>query len=164
MQQCRYWRRSGALYHQLAMGHDPDHGVKDLAVGQSHDVIHEALHHREGMLAHSLHTQAVDDAIDLVQGDHMSGFNALLHRWTVGRLYANDLDPGIVRLQRHGDAGDQPAAADRNYRHIDLREVLKNLETERSLAGDELHVIKRMDVGKPPFLAKLLGFFVGLVP
>src|SRR5262249_1074750 len=155
MQQCRHWRRGGPFHHQLAMGHDPDHGVKDIAVRQGHNVVHEALDHREGVLSHPLHAQAVNDAIDLVQRDHVAGFNTFLHRWTIGRLHANDLDLWIIRLERHRDTGDQPAASDGNYGNVNLRKVLEYLKPQRSLAGNELHVVKWMDVRQPAFLAEL---------
>jgi len=116
------------------------------------------------VIADALNAQAVDDAIDLFQGDHAAGFDALLHRRPVGRFHTDDLDLGVRSLERHCNAGDQSAAADRHHGHVDLGKILTDLQAQCSLAGDELHVVEGMDVCQPALLAELLGFLVGFVP
>ena len=116
------------------------------------------------MFAHSLHPQTVNDAVNLIQRHHVPGLDAPLHCRPVGRLYPDDPDPPVQRLQRHRHSGNQPAAANRHHRYINLRKVFVYFQSQCALPGDELHIVERMNVGQPPLFAKLFGFFVGLVP
>ena len=52
-------------------------------------------------------------------------------------------DRGRGLLDRRGDAGDQPAAADRDEHRCDVRALLEDLEPERALARDDPFVIER---------------------
>src|SRR3989475_1878105 len=164
MQQRRDGCSSCTLDHEFAVRHDPDHGIEDLAVRERDDVVHKALHDRKCVIAHALHPQAVYDAVDRVDRDDAAGCDALLHRWTIGRFHANDLDLWVRRFQRHRHAGDQSAAADRHHGDIDSGTIPEHFQAQRSLARDELHVVKRMDVGKPALLTQLFGLLVGFVP
>ena len=70
----------------------------------------------------------------------------------------------VHRLERHRDARDQPAAADRHDDDVGLRKVLVDLQPHRPLARDELRIIERMDVGVAALGDELLRFLVGFVP
>ena len=54
-----------------------------------------------------------------------------------------------------GDAGDQPAAADRADDQVGVRHVLGDLEPDRPLPGDHERVVERGDVGAPGLLDEL---------
>src|SRR6266446_7850121 len=84
MQQRRDGCSSCTLDHEFAMRHDPDHCSEDLAVRERDDVVHKTLHDRKCVIAHALHPEAVDDAVDLIERDDAAGCDALLHRWPIG--------------------------------------------------------------------------------
>ena len=90
--------------------------------------------------------------------------DAVAHARRAGRLDADDPDRRLDVLDRHRDAGDQPAAADRHDDDVDLGPVADDLEAERALAGDELQVVERMHVGEAAIADQLLRLLVGLVP
>ena len=52
--------------------------------------------------------------------------------------------PGFSSRDRGGDAGEQPAAAERRDDRVDVGQVFENLETGRRVAGDEPIVVERM--------------------
>src|SRR5438046_9437669 len=114
MQQSRDGCSSCTLDHEFAMRHDPDHCIEDLAVRDRDNVVHKTLHDRKCVIAHALHPQAVYDAVDLIERDDAAGCDALLHRWTIGRFHANDVDLAVLRLHRHRHAGDHSTAAARH--------------------------------------------------
>ena len=64
-------------------------------------------------------------------------------------LDADDLDAGLQRLGRGGDAGDEAAAADRHDQRIDVGRVGEHLERDRALSRDDLEIVERMDEGQP---------------
>src|SRR5258708_8982792 len=135
-------RRGRAFDHQLAMRHDPDHGVENIFVRQRYNVVHKALHNGERSFTYALHAQTVNDAIDLIERDHVSGFHTLLHSRSVGRFDTDDLDLRIAGFQRHGNTGDQAATTNPDNRDIDLANIRKNLQTELALSADELYIVK----------------------
>ena len=66
-------------------------------------------------------------------------------------------------LDRTGDAANQAAAANGNHDRLDFGMLLQNLQSERSLPGDDCVVIERVDEGKVLLLATPDGFFTGIV-
>ena len=48
---------------------------------------------------------------------------------------------GLQRLGGDGDAGDQPAAADRHDQHVEVGPVGEHFERDRALAGDDRRVV-----------------------
>ena len=69
---------------------------------------------RERQLADLAHGHAVGEDADAVERDAAPGGERLIHRVGLERLDADDPDVGPQRLDVAGDAGDQPAAADRH--------------------------------------------------
>src|SRR5215468_4039367 len=126
-------RGGGALDDQLAALHDPDHRLEDVAIGERDDVVDEALHDGERDLANAADPQAVDDGA-AVDGLQPASLDAALHGGAIGRLDADHLGPGVVRLDGHRDAGDQAAAADRDDDRVELGPVLDDLQPEGALA------------------------------
>ena len=61
-----------------------------------------------------------------------------------------------LALHRHGDPGDQPAAADRHDDRLDIRHLLENLQPHRPLPRDDRRVVEAMDVNQPMLLDQLL--------
>src|SRR5262249_55206902 len=155
--------RGGPLDDELAALHHPDHRVEDLAVGKRHEVVHIALNYGEVDLPDAADPQAVDDglAVDRLE---TSGLDAHLHRRSVGGLDADHANLRVPGLDRHGDAGDQTAAADRDDHGLDLGPVLHDFQAQRSLPRDQLLVVEGVDVGQPLLPHELLRLLVGLVP
>ena len=69
--------------------------------------------------------------------------DAALHPRRAGRLDADDADLRVDALERHRDAGDQPAAANRHDDDVDVGPVLGDLEPDRALPHDQLLVVER---------------------
>src|SRR5207245_503931 len=63
---------------------------------------------------------------------------------TPRRLHADDADAPLDRPQREADPRAQAAAADWNEHGLDVRKLLRELEPERSLAGDHDLVLERV--------------------
>jgi hypothetical protein len=84
---------------------------------------------------------------------------AVKHR----RLQADDLDVLLHVLGGGRHAGDQPAAADRDRQHLEIRHVLQHLQRHRALAGHDVEIIERMHEGQAPLLAEPVGRGRGLV-
>ena len=63
-------------------------------------------------------------------------------------LNADDFDIGLDGLGRHGNAGDQPAAAHRHYNAVKVRAVGQHLQGHGALAGDHVGVVEGVDEGK----------------
>ena len=61
------------------------------------------------------------------------------------RLHADHGDLGVQGLDRHRDAGRQPAAAHRHHHGAHLRALLDDLEAERALAGHDVRVVVGVD-------------------
>jgi hypothetical protein len=51
----------------------------------------------------------------------------------------------LASTTNSSDAADQPAAADRQDHSVDVRDLLGDLESERSLTGDDLRVVGRVN-------------------
>ena len=64
-----------------------------------------------------------------------------------------------LSLMRAGDPADQSAATHRNQHQVDVRAVFQNLQSGRSLAGDDELIV----VGRHDGVAVLLGQFFGLL-
>jgi hypothetical protein len=60
-------------------------------------------------------------------------------------LHADHAHVGPRGLHRDRDAAGQPAAADRDDDGRQVRQVLEQLEAERSLAGDDVGIVEGMD-------------------
>ena len=80
-------------------------------------------------------------------------------------LDANDLYARPPCFDHRPDAGDQAAAADGHDNRVDARGLVKNLEGDRSLAGDHVLVVERMNEREAVALGKLprVGARVGQV-
>ena len=77
-------------------------------------------------------------------------------------LDAVDADARAPLLQRRGDAGDQPAAADADHDDVEVRQVLEQLEADRAVAGDDRRVVERVDEAEALRVADPLHLGEGL--
>ena len=72
-------------------------------------------------------------------------FDDILHRRIELGLDADHLDVGLERLGGDRNAGNQPAAADRDDQRVEVRRVLEHFERDGPGAGDDLRIVERMD-------------------
>jgi hypothetical protein len=79
-----------------------------------------------------------------------------------GGLDADDLDPGLEGLGRHGVAADEAAAAHRRDQHLEIRARRQHLERNGALPGDDAIVVVGMNEGKPLLGRELVGKGAGL--
>ena len=66
-------------------------------------------------------------------------------------------DGGRARLDRGGDAGDQPAAADAEQDGVEVGHLVEELEAERALPDDDVAVVERVDEHGAGALGELGG-------
>ena len=69
------------------------------------------------------------------------------------RLDAVDPDARPPLLERGRHPRDQPAAADADDGHVDVGQVLEDLEADRAVAGDDERVVERVAVDEALLLA-----------
>ena len=67
----------------------------------------------------------------------MLALDGVVHRGIELRLHADDLQFRLQRFGRDRDAGDQPAAADRNHQRIELRHRCEHFERDGALPRDD---------------------------
>src|SRR6266404_6908499 len=144
--------------------HDPDQGIEDLRIGQGNQFVYELTDRIERLLAHALYSKPIDYAIYLVERHQLSTFDAQLHRRSARRFDANDPDLRVQTLESHRNPRDQPTASNWNHDYISLGKVFVYLQAKRSLAGDQMRIVKRMNVSQATFFAKLFCFLVSLIP
>jgi hypothetical protein len=80
-----------------------------------------------------------------------------------GRLDADHLNVRLQVLRGRGHACDQSAAADRDRQDFQVRHVFQHLQRHRALAGHDVGIIERMDVGQLALGAEPVGRGRGLV-
>src|SRR6185503_4159294 len=88
----------------------------------------------------------------------------ILHRGGAGGLAADHAHRRRQRLERHGDAADEPAAADGDDDRVELAELLAELERDGALPGDDLGILERMHQERAAVARVLLGDGPGVVP
>src|SRR5579884_506481 len=156
--------RCRALRHDFAVRHNPNDSIEDVTIRQGDDLVHAAANYFARRRSYPLHPQPIDDAINLIERDEVPFLHAALHGGGAGGFDADDADGWVASLERHGDTGDEPAAADRNDDHLHLGEILIDFQAKRALAGDELEVVEGVNQGEPTLLYQLECLLVRLVP
>ncbi len=84
----------------------------------------------------------------------------LQRRGKTGDVFRFDRDDFCLRPQsfdRERNAGDQTAAANRNNHSIDDLDLLDDLDSHRSLAGDDRGIVIAIDVSETFFGGELMG-------
>ena len=116
-QKRRKRRGSGRLCHDPQDA--PEHvlAVYDRVVGDEDDTVNVLPSDRKNPLADAARCQRIRRHAAAFSIDRMSGGERLCQGWTSERLDADDLDAAGVPS---GDAGDQPATADRDQHRVDI--------------------------------------------
>jgi hypothetical protein len=114
----------------------PSHAFGDLALGHDHDLVE-----REPADEHSF---VVDLAREAVGQRRYHWYRRppparerRRHRVRHFALHADDPDVRRHRSREHGDPAGQPAAADGHDERTHRRQILEDLESHRSLAGEQ---------------------------
>ena len=63
---------------------------------------------------------------------------------------------GSQLLDRGADARDQPSPADADHDHVDLRQVLDDLQADGALARDDTRIVERVQEEQAALVAQLL--------
>ena len=71
--------------------------------------------------------------------------NRGFHGRQFGRLHSKNPDSGIRFFHRAGNAADQPASTDRRDDRLDIRLLLQNFQSQRSLPGDDGIVVESVN-------------------
>ena len=144
--------RAAGFRHQPGLAREqPDRG-EHLVLGHRDHVGHQLADVRERQRADLLHPERVRDrALDIGRGpaDPLTAAEGLAGVRGEFRL---DAHHGRGRASGpHGrrDARDQAAAADRHHDQIDLRAVGRDLQADRTLAGDDRPVVEGRDQHVP---------------
>ena len=88
---------------------------------------------------------------------------AAVHTGGTLGLYAVHLDLRAQGLDGKGNTGNQSAAAHRHHHSIHIRQLVKDLQADGTLPGDDLLVIVGVDKGHVVLLLQLHGLVVGFV-
>jgi hypothetical protein len=97
-----------------------------------------------------LHGHTVGEDADEVQDDAAAGAERLVHRVSLVRLHADDLDRRPHRLHVARDARDEPPAADGNEDRVHVPQlVAQDLLPHRPLPRNHQLVVERMHEGAP---------------
>ncbi len=124
--------RPGALDDELDALQQEHDRLADLVVGDGHDVVQDVGEDRAGQLAGVLDRDAVGDRVAVAP-----------------RLDAHDPHLRADRAQRERDPRCEPAASDRDEHRSRVRHLLRQLEPDRSLTGDDRAVLVRVDERRP---------------
>ena len=78
-------------------------------------------------------------------------------------LHAVYLHLRFELLDRIGNTRNESAASDRHHDGVHIRQLVEYLQSYRSLAGDHVRIIKRVDESRARIIAKLAGVRVRIV-
>ena len=121
----------------------------DLVGIDGDDLVEQLAAQAEGLRAGLAHGHAVGEQADLIEHHALAGGDRRLHAGGVVRLDADHLHLGPQELDVGGDAGGEPAAADRHEDRLDrVRVLAQDLHADRALAGDHVGVVVRVDEGQ----------------
>ena len=127
-------RRARALDDQLRALEQEHDRMADLLVGDRDDVVEQVAQDRRGQRAGLLDRDALRDRVAVL--------GAAGERADRLRLDADEPHARPERAQRDRDAGREAAAADRDDERPELRQLLGELEPDRSLARDHALVLE----------------------
>ena len=148
--------RAGAFGHGLLDFEEGEDRSFEVAFGDGGHTVHQALDDGHGQGARRLH------------GDSLGYRAGPCRHWravveAVGgsaealRLHADDEDLRAYRLGRHGDAGDQAAAADGHDQRVEIGRLFQQLKAEGALPRDHGLVVVGVYEGQFSVLGQALG-------
>ena len=114
-----------------------------IVLAHQHDILHQRAHHLARQYAGGLDGDAFGDRIAVAIRPPRP-CSAADHRRIALGLHADDLDARRQRLGRHGDAGNQAAAADRHHQHLQLRHRRQHLQRDGALTRHHRRIIVGM--------------------
>lgn len=151
----------GGLDDDLRLLQQDEDGPCQVVVGDRDDLVDEVLDDVERDGTGTSDQDAVGDGRS---GDDVDGLAGLERRRNGGGvlgLHTDDADRaaelGGACLHGCRDAGDQTSPADAEHDGVDVRRVLEEFESERSLPDHDVAVIERMDQHRTRALGELRG-------
>src|SRR5262249_59020235 len=78
-------------------------------------------------------------------GHGLSGGERRAEARALGELDREDAGPGKELLDSRGDAGEEPAAADRDDDRVGVSRIFGDLETDRAGPGENDRIVEGMD-------------------
>ena len=138
---------AGALGDELLLLQNGQDSGGDLALTDGDHLIHILAAHVKGQLAGRLDLNTVGYGPHLGQRDDLILPQRLVHAGGALRLYADHLTGRLQLFDSFGHAGDQSAAADGGDDHVNVRQLLQDLQTDGALTGHNAVVIERMNKG-----------------
>lgn len=79
------------------------------------------------------------------------------------RLYAVNTHTGIHLFNGKGHAADETTAADGHHHHIYILQLIQDLQTDGTLTGNHIFIIKGMNKSVAFLLFQLQRFFVSVI-
>ena len=154
---------ASALCDELLLLDERQDSRRDLVVGNGNDLVNVLAAYIKGMLTGFLYLDSVRDGGNIVKALDLAVSYGVHHAGSSGGLYAVNLDFRIELLYGICNAGDKSAAADRNYDSVNVRELLKHLQTDGALTCDNVLVVERVNEGVALLIAELESLRVGVV-
>jgi hypothetical protein len=95
---------------------------------------------------------AVEDGAGDLHLDDLAARHRLARRHAAGGFDPDDLEVGAQGATDDGAAGEQPAATDRRDEHVEVVDLLEQLERRGPLAGDDVGMVEGRQDGRagPP--------------
>src|SRR5690606_4675286 len=149
--------------HAAVLENILDRGA-DLVRLDEHDLVDDLLRDRERMVADPAHRDAVGEDADVIERDHVTPAQRVVHARRLDGLDADHGDLRVELLDVRADAGDEPAAADGNeYRGWRPLPLARELEGDRALARDHVGIRERVHECEPLLGGELHRALVRLV-
>ena len=127
------------------------------------DVVHVLADDFVGQVAGTLDGDAVGDGGNAVQGADLAVLDGAEHAGSTCSLDTVDLHVGAQGLDGEGNAGDQTAAADGHDDRVQIVHFVEDLQTDGTLTGNDVFIVKGMDEGIAVFFLQLQSLLVGIV-
>ncbi len=113
------------------------------------DLVDDLFCDPEGFLANLFNRGTVREQTDVGQCHAATSGQRARHRIRVGGLHTDHTDLGPHRFDVSADAGDQAATANGDEHGVDRSCMLaQDLHADRSLPGDHVRIVERMDEGE----------------
>ena len=150
--ECAQYNGRTSLDQQLALFHEAKHVHGDFFFVRGVDLIHQGQQEIEHVGICLLNCDPVGKCAKVRALDQRPGLERAGHRAHIGRLAGHNLDRGFQAFECRPHPGTKPTTSDRSHDIIDLRKLREDLETERTLPGNDERVMKGVHIGTSGFL------------